>query len=146
MPNRDENDIETQEKELEFLSELGFKVNKHFKFCKNIEEVIDFWHKWQKKADKERQEEYQKCFTEEKYSKKIFPMTLEGCVVRISDVIAYIGRDIEDAKTVNLIKQEDIPKEICNILGSKNDDIINTLVLDLIEKTRAEMNVCEAKS
>lgn len=36
------------------------------------------------------EEEYRKCFIEENYSRKIFPMTLEGCVVRISDIIAYI--------------------------------------------------------
>lgn len=81
------------------------------------------------------QEEYTKCFTEENYSKKIFPMTLEGCVVRISDVIAYIGRDIEDAITLRLIKRKDIPAEIKEVLGSSNDKIINTLVLDLIKNS-----------
>jgi len=53
------------------------------------------------------EEEYRKCFTEEDYSRKILPMTLEGCVVRISDVIAYIGRDIEDSITLKLIKRKD---------------------------------------
>lgn len=81
------------------------------------------------------EEEYQKCFSEKEYSKKIFPMTLEGCVVRISDVIAYIGRDIEDAITVKLIKRKDIPKEISETIGSSNDDIINTLALDLIKNS-----------
>ncbi len=48
-------------------------------------------------------------------------MTLEGCVVRISDVIGYIGRDIEDAIILGKIKKrEDIPKEITDILGSTN--------------------------
>jgi dGTPase len=77
-------------------------------------------------------EEYMKCFKEENYSKKIFPMTLEGCVVRISDIIAYIGRDIEDAITLKLIRRKDIPKEIGRVLGTTNDKIINKLVLDLI--------------
>lgn len=81
------------------------------------------------------EEEYRKCFEDENYSKKIRPMTLEGCVVRISDIIAYIGRDIEDAITVNLIKRDMIPPDICRILGSSNDKIINTLVLDLIKNS-----------
>jgi len=81
------------------------------------------------------EEEYRNCFTEENYSKKIFPMTLEGSVVRISDVIAYIGRDIEDAIILKVIKRKDIPSEIKQVLGSSNDKIINALALDLIKNS-----------
>ena len=77
-------------------------------------------------------EEYNKCWTEKGYDKKIRAMTLEGCVVRISDVIAYIGRDIEDAIIVNLIKREDILEEIVSILGNTNSQIIDKLVEDLL--------------
>ena len=84
------------------------------------------------------EEEYSKCFTEENYSKKIFPMTLEGCVVRISDVIAYIGKDIEDAITVKLIRRNEIPQEIVQTLGNSNDKIVNKLVLDLIKNSCAK--------
>ena len=41
---------------------------------------------------------------------ELTPMTLEGCVVRLADTISYIGRDIEDAIRLNLIKREEIPK------------------------------------
>ena len=61
-------------------------------------------------------------------------MTLEGCVVRISDVIAYIGRDIEDARRLKVIKRNNMPMEIKGILGSSNGKIVNRLVLDLIRK------------
>ena len=44
---------ETQIKELELLKELGFKVNKNYKLCKNIDEVIAYWKEWQKKKDQE---------------------------------------------------------------------------------------------
>lgn len=94
------------------------------------EYVPDYGKTWEK-----FEKEYRKCFTEESFSKKIFPMTLEGCVVRISDVIAYIGRDIEDAITLKLIKRNEIPKEIRKILGDSNDKIINNLVLDLIKNS-----------
>jgi len=42
-----------QIEELELLKSLGFKVNPHFKHCKDIEEVISFWKTWQKKSNKE---------------------------------------------------------------------------------------------
>jgi len=71
-------------------------------------------------------------FNEDKYSKKISPMTLEGCVVRISDIIAYIGRDIEDAIIVGSVKREDVPKEITNILGNTNSQIVDTIAKDII--------------
>ncbi len=44
---------ETQIGELETLESLGFKVNNHFKLCKNIEEVIEFWRIWRDRAKKE---------------------------------------------------------------------------------------------
>lgn len=62
-------------------------------------------------------------------------MTLEASVVRLSDIIAYIGRDIEDAITVGIIKREDIPKKITEILGNTNAQIVNTLIMDVIENS-----------
>lgn len=44
---------QTQEEELKFLQKLGFKVNKHFRFCRNIEEVISFWKEWSHQKDKQ---------------------------------------------------------------------------------------------
>ncbi len=44
---------ETQTGELKLLAQLGFKVNKEFVECSNIEEVIKYWQKWQKKKDSE---------------------------------------------------------------------------------------------
>ncbi|MFP4522361.1 MAG: deoxyguanosinetriphosphate triphosphohydrolase family protein, partial [Fibrobacterota bacterium] len=45
------------------------------------------------------------------------PMTTEGCVVRFADTIAYIGRDVEDAIALNIIKRSDLPKEVSEVLG-----------------------------
>jgi DNA ligase (NAD+) len=42
---------ETQIKELELLKDLGFKVNPHYELCRNAEEVLAFWKKWEKKKD-----------------------------------------------------------------------------------------------
>jgi dGTPase len=77
-------------------------------------------------------EEYNKCWTVENYSRHIIPMTLEGCVVRISDIISYIGRDLEDAITVGLMKREDIPKDIIRVLGNNNSTIVDKLIRDLV--------------
>mgnify|MGYP000455391996 CR=1 FL=1 len=59
-------------------------------------------------------------------------MTLEGCLVRFVDTIAFVGRDIEDAVTIGLIKWDEFPK----ILGNSNREIVNNLAMDLIEHSR----------
>lgn len=63
---------------------------------------------------------------------KLAPMTLEGCVVRMADTVAYIGRDIEDAILLELIQREDIPASCSELLGRTNGEIVYTLVTDLI--------------
>lgn len=65
----------------------------------------------------------------------LMPATLEGCVVRMADTIAYIGRDIEDAIILGLIKRDDIPKECTDVLGDTNGKIVYTLVTDLIKNS-----------
>lgn len=67
------------------------------------------------------------------------PMTLEGCVVRLADTVSYIGRDIEDAIVLELIKREDIPGDCTKLLGNTNGSIVYNLVTDLI----ANSQVCE---
>jgi dGTP triphosphohydrolase len=67
--------------------------------------------------------------------RKQSPATLEGCVVRIADKIAYVGRDIEDAVRTGIISMEDISKEVLGELGFTNGQIINTLVSDIIENS-----------
>ncbi len=88
-----------------------------------------------KKTKEEFLDELDKVFKEKGYSKKIKPMTLEGSVVRISDIIAYIGRDIEDAITIGTIKREEVPKGITNILGDTNSQIVNNLILDIVKNS-----------
>ena len=74
--------------------------------------------------------EYDDCFNENKI--KRIPMTFEGIVVRLSDTISYIGRDIEDAVLLKLITRKDIPKNCEQVLGDTNAKIINTLITDLL--------------
>ena len=79
--------------------------------------------------------EYNESYKDLEKSKKYRPMTLEGCIVRISDIIGYIGRDIEDAIMIDRFKRSDIPKEIRDVLGDNNRDIVNTIVLDIINES-----------
>lgn len=61
------------------------------------------------------------------------PATLEGQIVRVSDVIAYVNHDIDDALRAGLIKEEEIPAKITDILGKHHATRIDRLVLDVVE-------------
>ena len=87
------------------------------------------------KTKEEFLRQYQEAYKDLGKSNKNRPMTLEGCVVRISDIIGYIGRDIEDAIMLGKIKREEIPKKISSVLGTTNSEIINTIVLDIINNS-----------
>ncbi len=76
--------------------------------------------------------DYNECYKNANYVKKLVPMTLEGCVVRISDIIGYLGRDIEDAVRLGVFDISEIPKSIQEILGNNNRDIVSTITEDII--------------
>lgn len=76
----------------------------------------------------------------------VWPMTLEGCVVRMADSISYVGRDIEDAIRLGLIKRGDIPEDCKKILGETNGTIVYTLVEDLIKNSLDKAYVCFSNS
>ena len=91
------------------------------KYEHNIEKTID-----------EFKNDLYNTFHEEDYSRKIIPITIEGSVVRISDVIAYIGRDIEDAIILGIIERNEIPEFPKKIIGDNNSKIVDTLIKDVI--------------
>lgn len=88
-----------------------------------------------KKTKEEFLEEYKMSYQDKNVCKNMKPMTLEGCVVRISDLIAYLGKDIEDAIRMNIITKEDVPESITKVLGSTNREIVNTIIIDIIENS-----------
>ena len=98
-------------------------------------EMIQDKYKPLSKTKEEFLLELKSSFEDESFDKKIVPMTLEGCVVRISDIIAYIGRDIEDAIIVGTIKREDIPEDIVRVLGNNNSIIVDTITKDIIKNS-----------
>ncbi|MGN1266420.1 MAG: deoxyguanosinetriphosphate triphosphohydrolase [Dorea sp.] len=60
------------------------------------------------------------------------PHTLEGQIVRLSDKMAYLNHDIDDAIRGGILKPEDIPKEFADVLGATYQMRLNTMIHDVI--------------
>ena len=71
---------------------------------------------------------------------RFMPYTYEGCVVKIADNIAYMGRDIEDAKVMKLLSDSDIQAidKVTEHVKINNSNIVNYLVVDLCENSSPE--------
>ncbi|MBQ6824045.1 MAG: HD domain-containing protein [Clostridia bacterium] len=70
------------------------------------------------------------CCLHPEQIKKLTPCTLEGCVVRISDIIAYLGKDRQDAERANLIENRAFRG---GTLGTYNAEIINNMIVNIVE-------------
>ena len=64
-------------------------------------------------------------------------LTLEGDIVRISDIIAYVNHDIDDGIRAGVLSEDDIPNDIRKALGNKGGDRIDRMVRDVIDSTLA---------
>lgn len=73
------------------------------------------------------------CIHDQKAIKKLVPATLEGCVVRVSDIIAYLGKDRQDAMKLGFL-QSDAAFSTYEI-GSSNAEIINNMTVNLVENS-----------
>ena len=72
--------------------------------------------------------------------------TLEGQVVRLSDKIAYINHDIDDAMRGGIIYPLDIPLDISQVLGFDHSGRINTLVGDVIRASQGKDKICQSEA
>ena len=103
--------------------------------CHNGELVMGKYEpKWNKTKD-DFLRDYERTYKDKNTSLQLIPMTLEGCVVRISDLIAYLGRDIDDAIRMKLLTWEDVPNNITSVLGKSNKEIVNSIVTDVINNS-----------
>lgn len=76
--------------------------------------------------------EVEACYTEGAPAiKRLIPLTLEGCVVRICDMIAYLGKDRQDAVLAGIIEPD--YEFSTELIGTENAKIINNLTVDIIE-------------
>ena len=66
------------------------------------------------------------------HSGKEMPKTLEGCVIRLADRIAYINHDIDDALRAGILQHEEIPADLRQILGNSHGERINTMVSSVV--------------
>ena len=67
------------------------------------------------------------------HQSRLMPHTLEGKIVRFSDKIAYINHDIDDSVRAKVLREEDLPKEFTEVLGTTYRERINTMVLDIVK-------------
>ncbi len=104
--------------------------------CHNGEALSRVYERDCDKTGRRLHDEIHKCFELPGYSRNIRPMTVEGCVVRASDVIAYIGRDIEDAISLRLITRDDLPQVSAGVLGNSEAYMRKALINDLISESR----------
>lgn len=124
---------------LEFLEDHGSGKNLTVQvldaiLCHNGE-FVQAEYRAKKKTKEDFLNDYHSCYTKEKYYKNLVPMTLEGCVVRISDIIGYLGRDIEDAVRLGVFNISEIPESIKEILGDNNKDIVSNITNDIINNS-----------
>ena len=108
-------------------------------------EIVENKYQPVKKTKEDFIRDYELCYTDPNHSKELKPMTLEGCVVRISDVIAYLGRDIEDAIELGLLDKSIIPESIQKILGNSNSSIIDAIVNDVIRESKGKPYISMSK-
>ena len=72
------------------------------------------------------------CYLDKESVKKLVPSTLEGCVMRISDIIAYLGKDRQDAARAKIIDED---KFEAGAIGSTNAEFINNLIVNIVENS-----------
>ncbi len=72
------------------------------------------------------------CYLDAGAVRKLVPSTLEGCVVRISDIIAYLGKDRQDAERAKVVKESDFEG---TDIGNFNAEMINNLMVNIIENS-----------
>lgn len=65
--------------------------------------------------------------------RSLIPSTLEGCVVRICDIIAYLGKDRQDARIAKIIDEN--TRFTTEEIGTENSAIINNLIIDIVENS-----------
>lgn len=76
---------------------------------------------------------------------ELMPSTLEGKIVRFSDKIAYINHDIDDAIRAQVLREEEIPKEIRQILGGNTRIRLNTMIHDIVGNSIHQNQIAMSK-
>ncbi|MCQ2387828.1 MAG: HD domain-containing protein [Clostridia bacterium] len=107
--------------------------------CHDGELELNEYHPSPLKDFDEFDKRLENCYKKEGYIKTLSPCTLEGAVVRISDIIAYLGKDRQDAIKTNNASDSDFTD---SVIGSFNAEIINNLTVNLIENSFGKDYLC----
>jgi len=78
-------------------------------------------------------EKIEVCYTEKGADRKLIPSTLEACVMRVSDIIAYLGKDRQDAEKLGLFDAK--PVYANSTIGTQNAEIINNMIVNIVENS-----------
>ena len=103
--------------------------------CHNGEFLQEKYAPQRNKTFETLNKEYNECLQDESAIKRLTPMTLEGCVVRVSDVIGYIGKDIDDANRLGVFSKDILPENVVKYLGTENAQIMDSIITDIIKNS-----------
>ncbi|MGI6264012.1 MAG: deoxyguanosinetriphosphate triphosphohydrolase [Acutalibacteraceae bacterium] len=78
-----------------------------------------------------------------KHTRGDWPDTLEGCVVRVSDRVAYSNHDVDDAIRAGVLTESDIPADIRRVLGDRRTTRIDTIVTSIVENSTDEIRMAD---
>lgn len=84
------------------------------------------------------------CACQEEVIATLRPSTLEGCVVRVSDMIAYLGKDRADAIHMGVLDSYDCFDS--QVIGTKNATIINNLTVDIVNNSYGKDVICMSEA
>jgi dGTPase len=101
--------------------------------CHNGELEQDEYKPCRMNSFQEFDKKVEACYVNQESIGALVPSTLEGCVVRISDIIAYIGKDRQDAIRLGLLSDDDSFSN--GTIGVSNAEMINNLVVNIIENS-----------
>ena len=74
------------------------------------------------------------CYIKKDADRSLVPATLEGCVMRVSDIIAYLGKDRQDAVKIGLVSDTEQGYQKSKI-GNQNAEIINNMIVNIVENS-----------
>ena len=70
------------------------------------------------------------------------PSTLEGKIVRLSDKIAYIHHDMDDAIRGGILQESDVPREICKVIGDSCGKRLDFFIHNIVTNSRGKDDIC----
>lgn len=100
--------------------------------CHNGEFELQEYRPCEMSTFVEYDEKVERCYVDESYIGTLIPSTLEGCVMRICDIIAYLGKDRQDAMRLHLLLEKPF---FGGSIGTSNSEIINNFIVNLIENS-----------